>query len=176
MRLAIGGLPGSGTTTLARLLSERLGIPVVSSGELFREMAKERGLSLSQFGELCERTPEMDREIDERMRSVSLSMENGIFEARLAAHFAVADIKIWLKAPAEVRAMRVARREGIEAERALSVMLEREKSEHTRYMKYYGIDLHDLSPYDVVLDSHTFNPEQLAEIVQCCIAQLSSGR
>ncbi len=175
MRLAIGGLAGSGTSTLASLLSERLEVPVVSSGELFRQMAEQEQLSLSEFGAMCEKDPEVDRKVDERMRRLSEGMEGGIFEARLAAHFAVADLKVWLKAPTDVRAKRVAQREGLDMSDALTLTLAREASEQRRYEQYYGIDINDLAAYDVVLDSHTFDPHQLVEAVVCCIELLSLG-
>ncbi|MHC1570616.1 MAG: (d)CMP kinase [Methermicoccaceae archaeon] len=173
MRLAIGGLPGSGTTTLASLLSERLQVPVVSSGEVFRQIAQERGLSLSELGAMCESNPDVDREVDERMRKASESMESGIFEGRLAAHFAAADLRVWLKAPTSVRAERIAQREGVDVKEALALMLERESSEKKRYEQYYGIDIDDLGAYDVVLDSHVFDPLQLTDVVMCCIEVLS---
>lgn len=42
MIITVGGLAGTGTTTTAELLSEKLGIPFVSSGSIFRAMAEEK--------------------------------------------------------------------------------------------------------------------------------------
>ena len=39
MIITIGGLAGTGTTTLAEKLSEKLDIPYISAGFIFREMA-----------------------------------------------------------------------------------------------------------------------------------------
>ena len=52
MQITVSGLPGSGTTTLSRLLSEYYELELISSGEIFRKMAKERGMSLAEFGAL----------------------------------------------------------------------------------------------------------------------------
>ena len=41
MIITVGGLAGTGTTTTAELLSEKLGIPFVSSGSIFRARAEE---------------------------------------------------------------------------------------------------------------------------------------
>ena len=46
MIITIGGLAGTGTTTVARILSERLGIPCVSAGDVFRQMAAEKNMDL----------------------------------------------------------------------------------------------------------------------------------
>ncbi len=43
MIITIGGLAGSGTTTAAKILSEKLHIPFLSAGEIFRQMAAREG-------------------------------------------------------------------------------------------------------------------------------------
>ena len=54
MRITISGPPGSGKTTVCKLLAERLHCDCLISGTVFREMAKKQGLSLSEFGALAE--------------------------------------------------------------------------------------------------------------------------
>lgn len=49
MIITIGGLAGSGTTTAAEVLSNKLDIPYISAGSIFRDMAKERGMSVLEF-------------------------------------------------------------------------------------------------------------------------------
>jgi|Deesub1362A_J573_1020465.scaffolds.fasta_scaffold00033_33 cytidylate kinase len=172
MRIALGGLAGSGTTTLANLLSEELGLKVVSSGEIFRKFAEDSGMSVEDFSKLCERDPSTDKKIDEYMRNLSMKEKNAIFEGRLVGYFTEAELKVWLKAPVDERAKRIAQRENISFELALKRTLEREESERKRYLSYYGIDIDDTSPYHVVLDSEYFNAEQLKEVVVCAVSVL----
>ena len=54
MIITIGGLAGTGTTTTAELLSEKLDIPYISAGFVFREMAAERGMSALELSEFAE--------------------------------------------------------------------------------------------------------------------------
>ena len=54
MIITIGGLAGTGTTTTAVGLSEKLNIPYISAGFVFREMAAERGMNVLEFSEFAE--------------------------------------------------------------------------------------------------------------------------
>jgi len=166
MRITISGLSGSGTTTVADLLSKELSMDVISAGEMFRAIAKEKSLQLGEFNKLAENNDDFDRWIDEKQGEEAMKRENVIVEGRLSGFFVPhADLKIWLKAPIEIRARRVAGREGIAYEEALSTMKNREQSEHKRYEQYYGINLDDLSIYDLVIDSSRWRENGIVEMI-----------
>jgi cytidylate kinase len=139
---------------------------VISAGEMFRAIAKEKSLPLGQFNELAENSDDFDREIDEKQGEEAMKMENVIVEGRLSGFFVLAaDLKIWLKAPLEIRAQRVAGREGIAYEEALAAMKSREQSEHKRYEQYYGINLDNLSIYDLVIDSSKWSENEIVKMI-----------
>ena len=54
MIITIGGLAGSGTTTAAKVLSDIMDIPFLSTGSIFRDMAKEKGMSVLEFSKFAE--------------------------------------------------------------------------------------------------------------------------
>ncbi len=167
MRITISGLPGSGTTTVAKLLSTELSMELISAGEMFRQIANEKKLQLEQFSKLAENNDDFDRRIDEKQCEEAMKRGNVIVEGRLSRFFVPdADLKIWLKAPVAVRARRIAGREGITYEEALSAMKNRERSEHKRYEKYYGINLDDLSIYDLVIDSSWWSERDVVEMIK----------
>ncbi len=177
MRITISGLPGSGTTTIARLLSKQLSMDVISAGELFRELARDKELHLAQFNELAEGRDDVDRWIDERQGEEALKRERVIAEGRLSGYFVPsAELKIWLKAPIEVRAQRVAKREKKAYEAALAAMRAREQSEHKRYERYYDIDLQDLSIYDLVIDSSRWRESEIVKMVLVAVEGLNTER
>ncbi|WP_456455529.1 (d)CMP kinase [Methanopyrus sp.] len=177
--ITIGGLPGSGTTTMARRLAEHYDLKHVYAGKIFREMAKERDMDIEEFSKVAENNPEIDLEIDRRQREAA---EKGdvILEGRLAAFVAageldhvkgpdLATLKIWLKAPLEVRSERVAKREKIDVEEARRRIQEREKSELKRYKEIYGVDPTDLSLYDLVLDTSRWSEAETFSILKAAI-------
>ncbi|NIA11047.1 MAG: AAA family ATPase [Nitrospiraceae bacterium] len=164
--ITIGGLPGSGTTTVAKILKEKLGLPYVYAGDMFRELANEHGMTLAEFGAYCEGHPEVDNALDKK-QEVILMLGNVILEGRLAGWIAhrnnIPSFKIWLECEEGERVRRVAEREGGKLEDVKAQMTERENSEKTRYKNFYGIDLDDVSIYDAVIDTTHILPDEVVK-------------
>jgi CMP/dCMP kinase len=163
--LTISGPSGSGKTTVARGLSQRLGFAHISAGEVFRELARERALSLEQLSELAEKDPEIDRIVDKRQAELSKSYENVIVDGRLSGFVLKGDLAFWLKAPLEVRADRIARRERKERATALRETRARDTSEAMRYLAFYNIDTANLDIYDLVIDTRHWDQFAVIDII-----------
>ena len=162
--ITISGLPGSGTTTTARRLQETLNLPYVYVGDLFREMARDRDMSLSDFGAYCEEHPEVDKELDKK-QEVMLMAGHLILEGRLAGWIAyrnsIPSFKIWLACEKEERVRRVAERENSALDMVRQQIQNREASEKRRYHAYYDIELDNLAIYDVVIDTTHVSPRKV---------------
>lgn len=166
MIITIGGLAGTGTTTTAELLSEKLNIPYISAGSVFREMAAERGMSVLEFSEFAEGNDDIDKEIDKRQAEKAKSSENLIIEGRLSAYFVDnADLKLWLVTPFDVRSQRISEREDKTVDVAKDEIIIREKSEALRYMEIHNIDISNMDIYDLIINTDTFDPESVSEII-----------
>ncbi|MBN2250849.1 MAG: AAA family ATPase [Candidatus Altiarchaeota archaeon] len=164
MIITIGGSVGSGKTTLAKELAEKFGMKHISAGVIMREMAKRKKMSLMEFSRYAESDPKIDKMIDGKQKEKA-SAGNSVVDGRLSAHFLEADLRIWLDASLDVRAERVACREGISESGAREHILEREESERKRYLEIYGIDLCDMSVYDLVIRNDRFSIENTVDIV-----------
>lgn len=164
--ITVSGLHGSGRTTHALKLAEAYGLRYVSSGTIFREIAKEKELTLEEMSRLTEVNPEIDRLIDERAREESRK-DGVVIDATLAGWMAEdPDLRIFLKTPFEVRIRRISEREGITYEEAERETVSRSESERERFQEYYGVDIADLSIYDVVLNTVLFDIEASARILK----------
>lgn len=161
--ISISGLPGSGTSTAADLLSKKTGMEIVSSGEIFRALAAKYDMSLEEFSKHAESDDKIDLELDKGL--LDKAVPGNILEGRLTGHMlqrnGIDSFRVWLKAPLEVRVERIEQREGDEDIYKRTV--EREESEYYRYKKYYGIDLDDMSVYDMVIDSSEHSPEEIVD-------------
>ena len=92
--------------------------------------------------------------------------DNLIVEGRLSAYFVDnADLKVWLVTPFDVRSERISDREDKSVDVAKQEIITREKSEALRYMEIHNIDISNMDIYDIIINTGTFNPENVSEII-----------
>ena len=167
MLLTVSGPAGSGKSTAAAELADALDYEHVSGGDLFRELAADRGLSLIEFNRLAEEEDSIDRDLDRRLRETARDRDDVVLEARLSGWMAgeYADLRIWLDAPLSVRAARVADREEKSVGEAREESVTRAESEARRYREYYGIEITDLSIYDLVVNTSRWSVEAEVDLL-----------
>lgn len=171
MLLTVSGPAGSGKSTLAAALAEELGLDHVSGGDLFREIADERDLTPLELNRRAEENDRIDRDLDRRLRATAREADALVLESRLAGWMAGdhADFRLWLDAPLSIRAQRIADREEKSAETAREETHARAQSEALRYEEYYGIDIGDLSIYDLVVNTARWSPEGVRALVLAAV-------
>lgn len=163
MNITISGPPGSGKSTTAKALAARLKMAALIGGDIFRNIAKERGMTLEELGAYCEKHPEVDKELDERLKKESETNDGLVIESRISGYMCRAEFKVWLDAPIDIRLHRLKKRKAEET--SVKEIQTREKSEATRYKKYYGIDMYDKSIYDLMIDTSDLTIEGTVDII-----------
>jgi len=166
--ITISGTPGSGKSTIAQLLHDKLGITYIYSGLIFRKTAEKYKMTLHEFGKVCEENSKIDKELDMQQVEI-LKKGNVILEGRLSGWLAynnnIPAFKIMIDADIDMRASRIVKREKGSIEKRKKEMLERERSESARYFKYYNIDLKNTSIYDLIIDSSEKKPEEIIKMI-----------
>lgn len=167
MRIAISGKAGSGKSTVAKLLSEKLRLKHYSIGDLMRLMASEKKMTLLQLNKLAEKEKSIDLELDSKLKELGKNKDNFIVDGRLAPYFIPhADAKIFLKTDDEVRAKRIMKdkrqhEKSKSLKEAIANIKKREGSEKKRYQKYYGVDYTSKKLYNLVIDTTKLTPNEV---------------
>lgn len=169
-KITIFGLGGTGTSTVGKLLASKLDYPFMSSGNMFRQKAKDIGLEFYVFENLCNSEPKYDLELDQELAKYGKENDNFVLESRLGWYFVPDSLRIKIICPEEERVGRIARREDLSFEEAKEKTLTREKDGADRYEKMYGIK--EMAPdnlFDLIIDSGEFRPEQIVEQILTCL-------
>jgi cytidylate kinase len=166
MLITVSGPAGSGKSTLAARLAEEQSCEHVSGGDIFREIADERDLTPLELNKLAEEDEEIDRDLDRRLRATARENDTLVLESRLAGWMAgeYADLRIWLDAPLDARAERIADREDKPVDTAREETRARAESEALRYEEYYGIDIDNLGIYDLVINTSRWGADGVLDL------------
>ena len=180
--ITISGLPGAGSTTLAKNLALKLGWQYVSLGEEMREYAIKQGLmdksklihhDATIYGE------GFDRQVDRATREKLQSGEGQIVEGWLAGFMAQGmkgTLKVLVICGEAERARRIAKRDKIDQVAAERLNLERKEKSLAKWQQMYerewqewvgedGIDFWREDLYDVVIDTHRWDQKQARDKV-----------
>lgn len=165
MKITIFGNPGTGTSTVGKLLASKLGYEFKSSGNMFRDMAKENGMTLYEFDIAAQSDSKYDIELDNRVAEYGKTHDNFVFESRLAWHFIPDSVKISLVADEEETIRRVAQRDEISPEEAKKNNDLRMATYLERYPKYYPELSYPPadSEFDLIIDVTSILPEEIVE-------------
>ncbi len=161
MIIAVSGLSGSGKNTFGKALAEKLGLSVVCP--TFKDLAEEEGVSLLEFQEKASADPEIDKKFDAALKE-SASGGNCVVTTWLGPWMVEADYRIWVEASEDVRAERLAGRDGISVPDALEHIQKRDSGNRERYLKLYEIDIMDRKGFDLVISSEKYRPDEMVEL------------
>lgn len=182
MIITISGLPGSGKTTVGKLLAKKLGMRFYSIGDLRGRMAIERGLTIDQLNEIGMKEKWTDKEADEYQRKLGETEDDFVIESRLGFFFIPKSVKIFLDVDPRKAAERIFRdnrpdekRKGTIEEVASSIR-KRMKNDVARYRKYYKVDFLDESQYDIIIDTTNLTPDQVVERIMNGIKKIAGKK
>ncbi len=165
-KITIFGLAGTGKTSAGKILAEKLSYRFLSTGNMFREVASDRGISLFELEEIAKTDDAIDKELDIKVEKFGKENDNFVFESRLAWHFIPDSLKISFICDLDTRIKRIADREHKDFEKAKSETLLREKAIFERFKNYYGIDdVSDPKNFDIQIDTTKNNLEKVVEIM-----------
>ncbi len=168
MIISISGLHGTGKSTIAKLIAKHLGIVYYSTGQMFRDLAKEKDMSLEEFTNYVEVHPDIDKILDKKVVNMA-KKGNIIIDSQLSGYIlkSIANFRIHLTCPLELRVKRMSERDQTSFEEKLKETSLREKSELERFKKLYDIDLSDKNSInefiDLIINTENFSIEEVLD-------------
>ena len=174
--ICICGMAGSGKSTVAKQIAQKFSLQYLSGGDALKAMAMEEGYKNIERGwwesaeglrflEKRNRNPEFDKEIDEKFLELA-QHGNVVLDSWTMPWLLKGGFKVWLEASTEVRAKRIAHRDGTSFEEALTALKSKEAQTKSIYKKLYGFGLgEDLTPFHLILDTDSLKPDEVYQII-----------
>jgi len=177
--ITVSGRIGTGATTLARKLSEKLSWEMLDGGKLLRRVQKEMGASVV---ETSKRPDKFDLDYEEMIKKMLRGQEHHIIQSHLAG-FDAKDIPGVFKIivlcedsegtdKTEVRIDRLVNRDGISVEQAKHEASERERQNVEKWRRLYVNNddqwvYWDKKYFDLVVNTYHLNQEEaLTHVLQ----------
>jgi CMP/dCMP kinase len=183
--IAVCGFAGSGKNTVGEEVAKALGWKVVAP--TFKDLAENEGISLMEFQEKAKKDLSIDYKFDAALarkigaggcvvvtwigpwiRKISGKKYDGVEIPPVAPDV----FSVWLDVPVEIRAKRLAGRDRMGFEQALSHIKKRDADNVNRYKKAYGINISEHSDFGLVVKVNAETPDELANKI---IAKFKEG-
>lgn len=180
-KISLAGDLGSGKSTVAKILVERLGMEYYSTGTICRQVAARHGMTVVEMNQYMETHPELDREIDDGLIALSDDDRPLLIDSRMAWHFVRGTFRVYLSTETAVSAARIfgagrAEEQFATVEETEANIRVRRESEKKRYMDLYGVNNKDLGNYDLVLDTTYASPTEIADCLADAFAAWQKDR
>jgi len=183
--ITLAGSPGSGKSSTAKAVAAALGFRHFSSGDVFRQLAAERGESIEAMNISAEAQRDIDLQVDNLLQEKYRSEDGLVIDSRMAWHWMPASFKVFLLLDPGTAAERIfadVREGGRIGEDAASVQQVRRSierrfaSEQRRYAALYGVNPTDPLNFDVVFNTkHNDLPTVTAMVTAAYAAWIGDG-
>ena len=182
--ITITGETGSGASTATQLLSESLEYRRFSAGGLFRSIARQRNMTVTQLNDYAKDNNAIDREIDRLIRRLGEGSEL-VLDARLGYYWIHDSFRVYLQVDPDIAAHRIYAdiSEGQRYEDGATTLdqtiisLQRQaESTQERYFHDYGVDIKNTRPFDLVINTDDKTPEEIVALIKTSYREWLNNR
>ncbi|NCN52696.1 AAA family ATPase [Candidatus Parcubacteria bacterium] len=174
--ITLGGMPGSGKSTIREMLATQLGYKTFSTGNFTRHLAKERGITLQEMNEIVAKDKALEMRIDAELERIEAEENNIIVDSHLAFHFVPSSFKVYFDISLDEATRRIFNDTGaklrVESGDIMETLeatkertLARIENHRSRYKEHYGLNPYDGSQYDLVVNTEESDPEAITDAV-----------
>ena len=172
--ITITGETGSGVSTVVRKLAESLDYRSFSAGGLFRNIARQRNMTVEQLNDYARHNNMIDREIDTLIRRLGEGSEI-VLDARLGYYWIHDSFRVYLQVDPDIAAHRIYAdisegkryEEGATTIDQTIINLQRQaESTQERYFHDYGLDIENTKPFDLIVNTDDKTPEEIVALIK----------
>ena len=172
IHISITGDLGSGKSTVAKIICEKLNFKYLSTGSIQRQLGQEMGMNTLEFNKFMTENKEIDTYIDQKLIDLNDQEEPYVLDSRLAWHFVKKSFKVYLVASDDVAATRVLN-DGIrvgepsaaDLQSKINDLRERRKIEGERFEKQYGVRPNIDTDFDAVIDTSFIPVPEVVDLI-----------
>lgn len=182
MIITLAGLSGAGKSTVKKILTDRLGWKSYSMGDMRGAYAQERGLTIDELNALGMEDPKTDTFVDEFQAELGKREDNFVIDGWMSWYFIPQSLKVFLTINPQEGAQRIFAEQQAHADHrtderrytsALDVeqtLAKRVLQNQERYRKWYNVDFLDMGNYDVIIDTTTLSPQEVADRILLAVS------
>lgn len=166
--ITVTGAIGSGKSTVCKMISERFAFLPYSTGAAQRKIASEMGITTLQLNKVADTDKSIDEKIDNVFKTLGKNDGPYVVDSRMAFFFMPESFKVKLEVDNECAAerifsdtLRTNEKKYESVEDALKTLIERRKSEISRFKKVYGVDIEEHDNFDFVIDTTNLTPDEV---------------
>lgn len=174
--ITISGVIGSGKSTVAKMLAQKLGWQYYSTGMAQRKIAEEMGLTTIELNALTIKDKSIDERVDAVFENPPWGDDNCVVDSRLAFHFVPKSFKVCLTVRYEVAGKRIyhdTQRSGENKYRSIKEATQaaqkRHKLELQHFTKNYKLDIDNKDNFDIVIDTTHLSAEQVCQVIMAAL-------
>ena len=172
--ITITGKTGSGVSTVTDLLSDSLSFRKFSAGGIFRTLANQHKMSVSELNEYSSKNKIVDEEIDALIRRIGEGSET-VLDARLGYYWIHDSFRVFLDVDDHVAAERIYQQisGGSRSENGATSLEQTKnnialqaKDTRDRLFRDYGIDISNTNMFDLIINTGEIPPEDIARQIK----------
>ncbi|MDD5086930.1 MAG: cytidylate kinase family protein, partial [Candidatus Nanoarchaeia archaeon] len=144
MIISISGKPGSGKSSVGKIIAEKLNMKYYDMGHFRRQIAKKKGITINELNKIGEKDFSTDKEADDFIVEKAKQEDNFVIVSRTAFHFIPKSFKVFVDVDVDEGAKRIFKHSR-EQERykdfhhTKESVDKRDLCDTRRYKKYYSI-------------------------------------
>lgn len=179
--ITISGTIGSGKSTVAKMLAQKLGWQYYSTGLAHRKIAEEMGITTIELNSLANKDKSIDNRIDAIFKNPPWGNDNCVVDSRLAFHFIPDSFKVCLIVQPEEAGRRIftgSERSGehkyASVQEATKTAIERHELEVMRFQRNYHVNIEDKSNFDLIIDTTHLQVEQTCQKILATLDKIKA--